>query len=110
MRLCFPETRSFPGGESKAFIPYDNIADGAPESIFQSVCYEALEVTDTDIEMANGGRSSYNYLAIIAVAAQLPPAHLKPHGREGGVTELQGFQQRISKAERRAVIGGIAVV
>ncbi|KAI8710799.1 Pyr-redox-2 domain-containing protein [Fusarium sp. LHS14.1] len=60
--------------------------------------------------MASGDRSSYNYLALAAVAAQPPLAHPKSHGREGGIIELQGFQQRISKAERISVVDGGAVV
>jgi NADH dehydrogenase FAD-containing subunit len=103
--FAFPRNSVLPGRESKAFIPY-NIADGAPEGIFQSVCDEALEVTDTDIEMASGNRLSYDYLVIATGAAQSPPARLKSRDREGGITELQGFQQRISKAERIAVVGG----
>ncbi|KAM0426411.1 hypothetical protein ACHAPT_008458 [Fusarium lateritium] len=105
----FPRNSVFSGRESKAFIPYDNIADGAPEGIFQRVCDEALEVTEKDIEMASGNRLSYDYLVIATGAAQPPPARLNSRDREGGITELQGFQQRISKAERIAVIGGGAV-
>jgi NADH dehydrogenase FAD-containing subunit len=107
--FAFPRNSVFSGRESKAFIPYDNIADGAPEGIFQRVCDEALEVTETDIEMASGNRLSYDYLVIATGAAQPPPARLKSHDREGCITELQGFQQRISKAERIAVVGGGAV-
>ncbi|RMJ16281.1 hypothetical protein CDV36_004036 [Fusarium kuroshium] len=107
--FAFPRNSVFPGRESKAFIPYDNIADGAPEGIFQRVCDEALEVTDTDIEMASGNRLRYDYLVIATGAAQPPPARLNSRDREGCITELQGFQQRISKAERIAVVGGGAV-
>ncbi|KAI8686661.1 hypothetical protein LRP88_13090 [Fusarium phalaenopsidis] len=107
--FAFPRNSVFSGRESKAFVPYDNIADGTPEGIFQRVCDEALEVTETDIEMAGGNRLSYDYLVIATGAAQPPPARLKSRDREGCITELQGFQQRISKADRIAVVGGGAV-
>ncbi|KAF5012631.1 hypothetical protein FDECE_1323 [Fusarium decemcellulare] len=107
--FAFPRNAVFSGRESRAFIPYDNIAAGAPNGIFQRVCDEALDVTDKHIKLGSGHDLSYDYLVLATGAAQPPPARLLSQDRTDAISELQGFQQRISGAERIAVVGGGAV-
>ncbi|KAF7556955.1 hypothetical protein G7Z17_g1010 [Cylindrodendrum hubeiense] len=105
----FPRFAVVPGLESKGFIQYDNLAQGAPPGIFRHVHGEALSVGDGQIELKDGTKLDYDYLAIATGAAQPPPARIDAPGREEGIATLTGYQQRIQRADRIAVVGGGAV-
>ncbi|KAL4728108.1 hypothetical protein ACLX1H_004842 [Fusarium chlamydosporum] len=92
----FPRNAVFSGREHHAFVSYENLAKGAPDGIFQQVCDEVTDITESRINTSSG-------------AAQPPPARLLAKDRPDAIEELRGFQQRISKADRVAVIGGGAV-
>ncbi|KAF4442953.1 hypothetical protein F53441_11597 [Fusarium austroafricanum] len=105
----FPRNVVFSGREHHAFIPYDNIAAGAPDGILHQICDEASEVTDTHVHTVGGVSVAYDYLVIATGAAQPAPARLLARSKDDGIEELRGFQQRIEKAKSVAVIGGGAV-
>ncbi|KAM0548743.1 hypothetical protein ACHAPJ_009739 [Fusarium lateritium] len=107
--FSFPRNAVLSGREHHAFIPYDNIVAGAPEKIFQQVCDEAIGLTDTHVNTLSGASVPYEYLVIATGAAQPPPARLFARTKLDGIEELQGFQQRIEKADEIAVVGGGAV-
>ncbi|KAF4964254.1 hypothetical protein FSARC_7808 [Fusarium sarcochroum] len=107
--FSFPRNAVLSGREQHAFIPYDNIVAGAPKGIFQQICDEAVAITDTHVNTMSGASLAYDYLIIATGAAQPPPARLFARTKIDGIEELQGFQQRIVKADQIAVIGGGAV-
>ncbi|KAJ4138745.1 hypothetical protein NW768_002617 [Fusarium equiseti] len=105
----FPRNAVFSGRERHAFISYDNLAKGAPDGIFQQVRDEVIDVTKSHVSTVGGISLPYEYLVIATGAAQPPPGRLFANTKEDAIEELKGFQQRISKADRVAVIGGGAV-
>ncbi|RBR15622.1 uncharacterized protein FIESC28_07263 [Fusarium coffeatum] len=105
----FPRNAVFSGREHHAFISYDNLAKGAPDGIFQQVRDEVTDVTESHVNTAGGVSLPYEYLIIATGAAQPPPGRLIADTKEDGIKELKGYQQRIEKADRVAVIGGGAV-
>ncbi|KAH7183587.1 uncharacterized protein B0J16DRAFT_290217 [Fusarium flagelliforme] len=105
----FPRNAVFSGREHHAFISYENLAKGAPDGIFQQVRDEVTDVTESHVNTAGGASLPYDYLIIATGAAQPPPGRLFARTKEDGIEELKGFQQRIGKADRVAVIGGGAV-
>ncbi|KAM0354869.1 hypothetical protein ACHAPU_000705 [Fusarium lateritium] len=107
--FSFPRNAVFTGREHHAFIPYDNIAAGAPEGVFHQICDEVTDVTDEDIITLDGLSVAYDYLVISTGAEQPAPARLHATSKDNAIGELRGFQQRITNADRIAVIGGGAV-
>ncbi|KAF5025505.1 hypothetical protein F66182_2410 [Fusarium sp. NRRL 66182] len=107
--FAFPRNAVFSGRESNAFIPYDNIARGAPKGIFQQICDEAVSVTDTHVNTASGASIPYEYLVIATGAAQPSPARLNAQSRSEAIEELKAVQQRIDGADTIAIVGGGAV-
>lgn len=105
----FPRNAVFSGREHHAFVSYENLAKGAPDGIFQQVCDEVTDITESRINTSSGMSLAYEYLILATGAAQPPPARLLAKDRPDAIEELRGFQQRISKADRVAVIGGGAV-
>lgn len=104
--FAFPRNAVFSGREHRALIPYDNLAAGAPDGIFQIIQDKALSITESHIKLAGGSQLKYDYLVLATGAAQPPPTRLQSTSRDKAIAELQGFQQRISQAERVAVVGG----
>lgn len=104
--FSFPRNAVFSGRETRALIPYDNLAAGAPDGIFQRIQDKALSVTESHVNLAGGSQLKYEYLILATGAAQPPPTRLQASTRREAIAELQGFQHRISKAERVAVVGG----
>lgn len=107
--FSFPRNSVLSGREHNAFITYDNIAAGAPDGIFQRVCDEASDITETHVHTVGGVSLPYDYLVIATGAAQPPPARLNARIKEDAIEELRGFQQRVAIADRIAVIGAGAV-
>ncbi|KAL6915109.1 hypothetical protein ACHAPO_010290 [Fusarium lateritium] len=107
--FAFPRNSVFSGREHHTFIPYDNLTQGAPKGIFQQCCDEATNVTESHVTTAGGTSLPYEYLIVATGAAQPPPARLVARNKQGGIEEFRGYQQRIAKADRIAVIGGGAV-
>ncbi|KAI7767482.1 hypothetical protein LZL87_010810 [Fusarium oxysporum] len=107
--FSFPRNSVLSGREHNAFITYDNIAAGAPDGIFQRVCDEASDITETHVHTVGGVSLPYDYLVIATGAAQPPPARLNARIKEDAIEELRGFQQRVAKADKIAVIGAGAV-
>lgn len=107
--FSFPRNSVLSGREHNAFITYDNIAAAAPDGVFQRICDEASDITETHVHTVGGMSLSYDYLVIATGAAQPPPARLKARVKEDAIEELRGFQRRVAKADRIAVIGGGAV-
>ncbi|KAL6410992.1 hypothetical protein AUP68_07425 [Ilyonectria robusta] len=104
--FAFPRNAVFSGREHRALIPYNNLAAGAPDGIFQIIQDKALSITESHIKLAGGSQLKYDYLVLATGAAQPPPTRLQSTSRDKAIAELQGFQQRISQAERVAVVGG----
>ncbi|KAK6703591.1 hypothetical protein SNK04_013519 [Fusarium graminearum] len=107
--FAFPRNTVFSGREHHAFISYENLAKGAPEGIFHHYCDQVTDVTESHVNTASGNSLPYEYLIVATGAAQPPPARLVAKNKSDGIEELKGFQQRIGKADRVAVIGGGAV-
>ncbi|KAF9773107.1 hypothetical protein IL306_009150 [Fusarium sp. DS 682] len=107
--FAFPRLSVLSGRENNAFISYDNLAAGAPDGIFERICDEAIDITATHVHTAGGISLPYDYVVIATGAAQPPPARLNARVKDDAIEELHGFQQRIAKADRIAVIGAGAV-
>ncbi|RGP77708.1 hypothetical protein FLONG3_4167 [Fusarium longipes] len=107
--FAFPRNAVFSGREHHAFVSYENLAKGAPEGIFQQMRDEVTDVTESHVNTASGISLTYDYLIIATGAEQPPPARLIAMNKQEGIQEFRGFQNRIEKAERVAVIGAGAV-
>ncbi|RGP63902.1 hypothetical protein FSPOR_8229 [Fusarium sporotrichioides] len=107
--FAFPRNAVFSGREHHAFVSYENLAKGAPKGIFQHVYDEVTDVTASHVNTASGSSLPFEYLIIATGAAQPPPARLLAKNKNDGIEEFRGFQQRISKAGKVAVVGGGAV-
>ncbi|KAF5667181.1 apoptosis-inducing factor [Fusarium heterosporum] len=105
----FPRNAVFTGREHHAFIPYDNLAAGTPDGVFHQICDEVTDVTDEVVITLDGLSLAYEYLVISTGADQPTPARLHARSKDDAIEELRGFQDRITNADRIAVIGGGAV-
>jgi NADH dehydrogenase FAD-containing subunit len=107
--FAFPRNAVFSGREHHTFVSYENLTKGAPEGIFRQYCDEVTDVTESHVNTASGTSLPYEYLIVATGAAQPPPARLLSRNKQDGIQEFRGYQQRIGKADRVAVIGGGAV-
>lgn len=109
--FAFPRFSVTGGRESRAFVPYDNLAAGSPKGIFQHIQGEAetVYVDEKRVDLIDGRSIQYEYLVVATGAIQPSPTKLRAVTREDGIKELQGFQQQIQRAKNIAVIGGGAV-
>jgi len=105
----FPRFSVFQGHEHTAFIPYDGIAKGAPEGIFQRVQNRVVGISDTHVVLASGEEIEYAFLAIATGSSQGLPTNVESTEREQGCAELRSVQEAIKSAERIAVVGAGAV-
>ncbi|RFU24862.1 hypothetical protein B7463_g11476, partial [Scytalidium lignicola] len=106
--FAFPRFSVVGGLESKAFVPYNGIAVGAPKGILQLVQGEAKSVNfnEKQVDLVDGRSIPYEYLVVATGAAQPPPTRLRSVSRPDAIEELQSFQQQIKSAQNIAVIGG----
>ncbi|KAF1994751.1 oxidoreductase [Amniculicola lignicola CBS 123094] len=109
--FCFPRF-SVVGGkgyEKYAFIPYDGLAKKAPRGIFERKQGEVQSVGRREIVLVSGEKIPFEYLILATGTSSSLPSKVLSTNSKGGMTELQGIQERIARAKRIAVVGGGAV-
>lgn len=111
----FPRYSVVKGREQNAFVPYAGLFGKMPEGVFKQVRGRAVDIKIDDgnrngvVELDNGDKVEFEYLAIATGVTQSPPAKLLSTEKKGACEELRVLQERIREAESIAVVGAGAV-
>jgi len=99
------------GRESTAFIPYDGVAKESliPKGIFERVEGSVTRIGSEEVEIKDGEKVPFAYLAVCTGATLPQPATLRSTSKEGCCEELKDIQTKIERAGKIAVVGGGAV-
>ncbi|KAA8652429.1 Apoptosis-inducing factor 2 [Aspergillus tanneri] len=94
---------------STAFIPYDDVAKGAPAGTFTSIQDRSVMVAENQVLPASGDNIDYAYLAIAIVSSQPLPVQLASTEHNEACHVPRDIQQTIKEGQKIAVTGGGAV-
>lgn len=104
--FVFPRFSVMTQHERTAFIPYDDMARGAPSGILHCVQDTAVDITETQVRLASGRVVDYDCLAIATGSTQPLPVQVESTEREDACKELQKVQKLIQSSHKIAVVGG----
>jgi NAD(P)H-nitrite reductase large subunit len=107
--FAFPRFSVAKGNEEFAFIPYDGLAAGAPEGIFDHVRDTAVDIREDVVELERGRKLAYEFLVIATGTSSGLPSKVAATDSLKAQEELKDMQRKIEEARRTAVIGGGAV-
>jgi NADH dehydrogenase FAD-containing subunit len=107
--FAFPRFSVAKGYEEFAFIPYDGLATGTPEGIFEHVRDIAVDVREDAVELERGGKLAYEFLVIATGTSSGLPSKVAATDSLEAQGELKNMQRKIEEAWKIAVIGGGAV-
>jgi apoptosis-inducing factor 2 len=107
--FAFPRFSVVRGFEKYAFIPYDGLAKGAPNGIFEQVQDVATDTTAKHVTLGSGRKIGYSYLVIATGTSSSLPSKIASTDRLHGISELMAMQDRIAAAHNIAIVGGGAV-
>ncbi|KAG9234417.1 putative AMID-like mitochondrial oxidoreductase [Amylocarpus encephaloides] len=105
----FPRYSVVQGREQQAFIPYDGVAKGKPEGIFQQVKDNVTGIREGHVDLESGKSIPFTYLAIATGVTQTPPAKLLSTEKKESCAELRALQTRILESKTIAIVGAGAV-
>ncbi|THC92650.1 hypothetical protein EYZ11_007880 [Aspergillus tanneri] len=107
--FSFPLFSVLTGHEQTAFIPYDDVAKGAPAGTFTSIQDRSVMVAENQVLPASGDNIDYAYLAIAIVSSQPLPVQLASTEHNEACHVPRDIQQTIKEGQKIAVTGGGAV-
>jgi NADH dehydrogenase FAD-containing subunit len=102
----FPRFSVISGHEHKAFIPYDNLVDGAPLGSYKMVRDTVNSISKTAVSLESGHSLEYEYLIIATGSQAGTPSRLNVNRKEDGIEVLKNLQDAIAGAGKLAVVGG----
>jgi NADH dehydrogenase FAD-containing subunit len=105
----FPRVSVVAGHEHKAFIPYGPGVAAAPAGslVFRQALATAID--DKTVELQDGSKLDYDYLAIATGSTGSPPWNFTTGEKRDGMGVFRDMQQRIRDAKDLVVVGGGAV-